>query len=50
MVMSRHLRTTAASLTTTADSSARCHTPNHARDPGLNFPCLQMRGYIDLLP
>ena len=33
MEMSRQLRTAAASLTTTADSSARCHMPNHARDP-----------------
>ena len=37
MEMSR-LRTTAASLTTTADSSARCHMPNHARDPLIDHP------------
>ena len=38
MVMSRQLRTAAASLTTTADSSARCHMPNHARDPLIDHP------------
>ena len=38
MVMSRHLRTTAASLTTTADGSTRCHMPNHARDPLIDHP------------
>ena len=38
MVMSRHLRTTAASLTTTTDSSAHCHMPNHARDPLIDHP------------
>ena len=37
MVMSRQLRTAAASLTTTADRcSARCHMPNHARDPPID--------------
>ena len=41
MVMSRQLRTTAASLTTTAgcaDSSALCHMPNRARDPLIDHP------------
>ena len=38
MVMSRQLRTAAASLTTTADSSARCRMPNHARDPLIDHP------------
>ena len=38
MVMSRQLRTAAASLTTTADSSARCHMPNHAHDPLIDHP------------